>query len=373
MRKLFIFALLVCFLFAGCNGDLYTGAEKSEETTGGGETTDETTGGDEKTDDKPVEKDYVSINLALKGDFNDFTAGAAVNSDNWGCNNAEIVADGKDGNGVEMEGSSVVFYNSYSVFKSSAVTASVDVKLSDASQADKVELVVEFCDGSSQPYKNGAFSAKAVPTTDWQEITLTVAIDDVKKFDAHKVTVKVVKTAEDGDASTILVDNIKMTVQDNTAVNFLPFGKFLGNLEGKWRTVAHKEGKADVWEDSTVKGVDGRNAVELPYGEYELITSNVWIAGGNSGARYDTTLDGEVSFSAKGAGTITFFIEKKNSDSDVTVSDIELMITDEWATYTVSIPKEDKAYNETTFKIKTSRGVGKVYITDVFLHYTEGK
>ncbi len=358
MRKFFIFLLLICFLFAGCSGDAYTDADKTEDTAGG----------DEKPDEKPAEKDYVSINLALKGDFNDFTVGNTVSGNNWGGNeNTKIVADGKDGNGVEMTGSSFVFYNSYSVFKSSAVTATADIKLSDAGQAEKVQLIVEFCDGSNQPYENGSFNAKAVETTDWQKVTLEVALDDVKRFDANKVTVKVVKSAEEGDTSTILVDNIKLTVRDNTAVNFLPFGTFLGNLEGKWKTVKGS------WEDSTVSDVDGKKAVVLPYGEYELITSNAWIAGGNCGPIYDTTLAGEVSFSAKGAGTVTVYIEKKNSDSDYIVSDKELTITDEWATYTVPIEKADKAYKETTLKIRSSSGVGNVYITDVFLHYTEGK
>ncbi len=355
MRKIIIFALLVCLLFAGCNGDIYTDSGKTEETTGGG-------------DEKPAEKkDYVPIELALKGDFNDFTVGSNVGSYNWGGSNVKIVEGGKNGNGVEMTGSSFVCYNSYSSFNSSAVTATADVKLSDVGQAEKVELIVEFCDGNNNPYSGGSFNAKATATTEWQVITLDVGLEDVKKFDSNKITVKVVKNAEDGDSSTILVDNIKMTVKDNTAVNFLPFGTFLGKLEEKWKTVKSS------WVDSTVKSVDGKNAVELPYGEYELISSNCWIADADAGPRYDTTLAGEITFSAKGAGTVTVYIEKKNSDSDVTVSDKELTITDEWKTYTVSIPKAEKAYKETTLKFRTSSGVGNVYITDVFLHYTEGK
>ncbi len=357
MKKLLVLLLFICFLVVGCNV-----SPNSDSSNSGGETV---VPGDSSTDDESIPDDWVSINLAPNGDFNSFTVGSECKSYGWGSSGAKIVENGKDGKGVELSNSGFVFYNTLCTFKESNVVATADIKLTDGGDSEKVKLLVEFVgwvDGKEELITGGSFESVAAASSEWQEVKLSIPLSKVKEFNARKVTVKVVNYSD----NSILVDNIKLNAGNDKAVNFLAYGTFSGNLDGKWKLVKNSE-----WTDPVPVEIDEKNAVKLDYDVSELISSNAWL--GDNGIKYNTTKDGELSFSAKGKGDVQITIEKKNNDSDVKCVEENVSITDEWAVYSVTIPKMESEYKETTVKFKTSTGTGSVYITDVLLHYKEGE
>lgn len=357
MKKLLILLLFVCFLFIGCNAN-----PNSDSSNSGGETV---VPGDSSTDDESIPDNWVSINLALNGDFDSFEVGSECNTFGWGSAGAKIIENGKDGKGVALSSSGFVFYNTLCTFKESNVVATADIKLTDGGDSENVKLLVEFVgwvDGEEKLITGGSFESVAEASSEWQEVKLSIPLSEVKEFNARKVTVKVVNYS----SNSILVDNIKLNAGNDKAVNFLAYGTFSGNLDEKWKLV-----KNGTWSDAEPVEIDEKNAVKLDYDESELISSNVWL--GDNGIKYNTAKDGELSFSAKGEGDVYITIEKKNNDSDVKLVEETKQIQDGWNVYSVSIPKMESEYKETTVKFKTSTGTGSVYITDVLLHYKEGE
>ena len=243
------------------------------------------------------------------------------------------------------------------------------MKLSNVEDAEKINLVLEFvgADGSSV-IEGASFSVHPEATTEWQTVKLSVPSSDINQLDATKTTAKVTVGTGSGD---VLVDDVALNVADETKVNYLGNGHLNGAIDGKYVTT-----NGNPWPNAitVTPGHDGEtdHAISFTKDMNELFVTSQWWADGNQALRYPTEKAGEFSVWAKGDGTFSVLIERKNSDSEVdtSVATTFTVSGNEWTEYELPIPAAPISYRETTIKIYQWNGSDALLLDDFNLHLT---
>lgn len=323
---------------------------------------------DTEPDDTPEtpEDTKIEINLINNGDFEAMDENGNGAQFGWGTSGVTVKT--VDGNKViSIATSGAAEFITFQDFSASDGVFSAKVKLSDASDASKVTLIVEMFDDEDVVSEERTFKLEnaLAETTDWQDLSMDISANALSPY---KTKFKV----EVADAvGEVLVDDMKFIPDDATKVNFLPFGDFEGpQLEKKWILVVNPAPEGG-WPEVTRADVDGDKAIVTDAADAEIISFVNWICP-DRGILFPTKNDGKLSFVAKGTDGVKVKaqIELKPRDGMI---EQEFTLSSEWQSFSVEIPNEGIQYDEVGIHFRTSGGStsDKIYIDDVSLNIVE--
>lgn len=317
-------------------------------------------------DEEPDEDVKIEINLINNGDFEAMDENGNGAQFGWGTSGVTVKT--VDGNKVfAIDANGAAEFITFQDFSASAGVFSAKVKLSDATDAAKVNLIVEMFDDEDAVSEERILKSEAslAETTDWQVLSLEIPANSLSPYKT-KFKVEVVEAAGE-----ILIDDVEFIPEDATKVNFVPFGDFEGpQLEKKWVQVVNPA-PADGWPEVTREVIDGDNAVVTNAADAEIISFVNWICP-DRGILFPTTNGGKLSFVAKGTDGVKVKaqVELKPRDSMI---EQEFTLSSEWQSFSVDIPNEGIQYDEVGIHFRTSGGSSsdKIYIDDVSLNIVE--
>ncbi|MDR1953666.1 MAG: hypothetical protein LBQ21_04215 [Clostridiales Family XIII bacterium] len=270
--------------------------------------------------------------------------------------------------------------NKYTYDLDAAVTAGMWVKLTDASDSSRVQIVLE------RQKSSGAANVIAHPQakTGWQRVKLDGAVCDPGTIKQQVVKIEVLKLSESdaGAVGEVYFDDPFVYTKAPEKINFLRNGGF-------------EEGdNADTPNADTWGGVEGKIAKEGGRSGVRAISSNTsseedyaqstgWWSNGPLRPLYDPTVEHLFSAWVKstgGSGSITLRAERKGNtgesdfDIDTTQPSVTVPISaedTEWQRISVLVPATTVAgFKEAVFHItRGAGGSGTILIDDASLSY----